>query len=131
MSRITPPAPASPSGSNPERKPPAPAGQAPVRPVNQTSAPGMPANKPNVTPPKAPSVGASAPPTRQGMPANKVPPNVGGNGAGKPGSPTMGGPVAPRTPGMPGIEQLQGRPTGRVLTKMGKVTREQVVEALD
>jgi type IV pilus assembly protein PilB len=31
---------------------------------------------------------------------------------------------------MPGIDQLQGRPIGRVLTKMGKVTREQVVEAL-
>ena len=29
------------------------------------------------------------------------------------------------------IDQLQGRPIGRVLTKMGKVTREQVVEALD
>jgi len=32
---------------------------------------------------------------------------------------------------MPAIDQLQGRPIGRVLTKMGKVTREQVVEALD
>jgi type IV pilus assembly protein PilB len=27
-------------------------------------------------------------------------------------------------------DQFQGRPIGRVLTKMGKVTREQVVEAL-
>jgi type IV pilus assembly protein PilB len=33
--------------------------------------------------------------------------------------------------GMPPIDQLQGRPIGRVLTKMGRVTREQVVEALD
>jgi type IV pilus assembly protein PilB len=32
---------------------------------------------------------------------------------------------------MPPIDQLKGRPLGRVLTKMGKVTREQVVEALD
>jgi hypothetical protein len=32
---------------------------------------------------------------------------------------------------MPPIDQLQGRPIGRVLTKMGKVNREQVVEALD
>src|SRR5207248_1611241 len=32
--------------------------------------------------------------------------------------------------GLPPIDQLQGRPIGRVLTKMGKVTREQVVEAL-
>ena len=38
----------------------------------------------------------------------------------------------PATPaGMPPIDQLKGRPLGRVLTKMGKVTREQVVEALD
>ena len=32
---------------------------------------------------------------------------------------------------MPAISELQGRQIGRVLTKMGKVTREQVVEALD
>ncbi len=39
---------------------------------------------------------------------------------------------AGQTPGgMPPIDQLKGRPLGRVLTKMGKVTREQVVEALD
>ena len=38
---------------------------------------------------------------------------------------------AARPGGMPPIDQLQGRPIGRVLTKMGKVTREQVVEALD
>ena len=31
---------------------------------------------------------------------------------------------------MPPIDQLQGRPIGRVLTKMSKVTREQIVEAL-
>ncbi len=42
------------------------------------------------------------------------------------------GPAAPvsSAPGTPPIDQLQGRPLGRVLTKMGKVTREQVVEAL-
>jgi type IV pilus assembly protein PilB len=32
--------------------------------------------------------------------------------------------------GMPPIAELQGRQIGRVLTKMGKITREQVVEAL-
>ena len=32
---------------------------------------------------------------------------------------------------MPPIDQLKGRPIGRVLTKMGRVSREQVVEALD
>jgi PncC family amidohydrolase len=31
----------------------------------------------------------------------------------------------------PPLDQLQGRPLGRVLTKMGKITREQVVEALN
>ena len=36
-----------------------------------------------------------------------------------------------RLPAMPAIAELKGRPIGRVLTKMGKVTREQVVEALD
>jgi type IV pilus assembly protein PilB len=41
-------------------------------------------------------------------------PNPGGSGGG----------------GMPPIDQLKDRPIGRVLTKMGKVTREQVVEAL-
>ncbi len=39
-------------------------------------------------------------------------------------------PPAPGGGGMPPLEELQGRPIGRVLTKMGKVTREQVVEAL-
>lgn len=32
--------------------------------------------------------------------------------------------------GMPPPDQLQGRPIGRVLTKMGKVTQELVIEAL-
>jgi PncC family amidohydrolase len=33
--------------------------------------------------------------------------------------------------GYPSIDQLQGRPVGRVLTKMGRITREQLVEALN
>src|SRR4051812_49484255 len=51
-------------------------------------------------------------------------------GAGKPGiAPAK--PAAPASSGgMPPISELQGRPIGRVLTKMGKVTRDQVVEAL-
>ncbi len=44
-----------------------------------------------------------------------------------PGGPNPGG---PNPGGIPPIDQLQGRPIGRVLTKMGKVTREQVQEAL-
>jgi type IV pilus assembly protein PilB len=53
--------------------------------------------------------------------------------AGKPAptSTAPAAPAAPATPSMPPVDQLQGRPIGRVLTKMGKVTREQVVEALD
>ena len=45
-------------------------------------------------------------------------------------------PIGPGAPGpnpgggMPPIDQLKGRPLGRVLTKMGKVTRDQVQEAL-
>ena len=48
-----------------------------------------------------------------------------------PASPTPGGGDANNNSGgMPPIAELQGRQIGRVLTKMGKVTREQVVEAL-
>jgi type IV pilus assembly protein PilB len=106
--------------------------------------PGMPAQKPGITTPKAPPVGASAPPTKSGVPANKVPiappgakPQAGG-GAAAPKAPSSALPpgaapaAAPASGGaMPPIDQLQGRPLGRVLTKMGKVTREQVVEALN
>src|SRR5687768_12992926 len=135
MSRVTPPTPGAGSGQpNPQR---------PTNPqASSSAAPGVGANKPNVTPPKAPTVGASAPPTGAGRPANMVPPRPGGGaapGAAKPSSnlpgaakPPAGG--APTGGGagstMPPIDQLQGRPIGRVLTKMGKVTREQVVEAL-
>jgi type IV pilus assembly protein PilB len=72
--------------------------------------PGAAANKPGATTPKAPTVGASSPPTK--------------------GGPAAPAPAPAATTGMPPIDQLQGRPIGRVLTKMGKVTREQVVEAL-
>ena len=56
--------------------------------------------------------------------------------AGKPAAAATGAGAAPTQPALPSvyggmpIDQLQGRPLGRVLTKMGKVTREQVVEAL-
>ena len=46
----------------------------------------------------------------------------------KPPTPPAGGTPGPG--GMPPIDQLKGRQIGRVLTKMGKVNREQVVEAL-
>jgi len=71
-----------------------------------------------------------------------VPAIAGGNGTSKPptggGSKVAGGSSSPPpsgggapTSGIPPIDQLQGRPIGRVLTKMGKVTREQVTEALN
>ncbi len=102
MSRVTPPPSSNPSGAPDPRKQ-----------QQGVKGPGMPANKPGATPPKAPSVGASSPPTKT------------------PGGAAPAPAAAPSTmPGMPPIDQLQGRPIGRVLTKMGKVTREQVVEAL-
>jgi type IV pilus assembly protein PilB len=147
MSRTTPPTTV--PGSNPEQpRRPAPTGA--------TTGPGAPAQKPNVTPIKAPTVGASAPPTAGGVPANKAPvrpaaaaptrpaaapgapkpaPAAGnGNGTARPPAPPSagdGGGAAPSAGGAPSIAELKGRPIGRVLTKMGKVVREQVVEALE
>ena len=143
MSRTTPPT--TMPGSSPND---------PKRPAGATG-PGVPAQKPNVTPTTAPSVGASAPPTAGGVPANKAPvrpaggaaPGAprpaaggGGNGAGAPPTATSAGRGGGAdsgdggggsTGGAPSIAELKGRPIGRVLTKMGKVVREQVVEALD
>jgi type IV pilus assembly protein PilB len=79
---------------------------------------------------KSPSTSAPESP-RPGAPARTPPP---GNGA-APAKPAAvqappAGDGVPGAGGMPPVDQLQGRPIGRVLTKMGKVTREQVVEAL-
>jgi type IV pilus assembly protein PilB len=129
---MTPPPPSTPSGSPEDpKRPAAPAG-------NVANRPGGPAQKPNVTTPKAPEVGAAAPPTAAGQPASKV---VAPPGAPRPAAAAATG--APRPPGAapapaahanaptPSIDELKSRPLGRVLTKMGKVTREQVVEALN
>jgi type IV pilus assembly protein PilB len=63
-----------------------------------------------------------------GTPGVPKSPTGGGNGiGGSSGTPGPGGGAG----GIPPISELQGRPIGRVLTKMGKVTREQVVEALN
>src|SRR5690349_6404346 len=62
----------------------------------------------------------ATPPTNP-APSGQNPQRPGGSGGSKPAA----------TGGMPPIDQLQGRPIGRVLTKMGKVNRDQVVEALD
>jgi len=72
-------------------------------------------------------------------PGNRPPskPTATSPAGGTPGGNTPGTNPAGNTPagapvntGMPPIEQLKGRQIGRVLVKMGKVTREQVVEAL-
>ncbi len=66
-----------------------------------------------------------------GSTAPKPPPGAtaGGMGGGAGSGVSGGGQTA--APGMPPIEELKGRPIGRVLLKMGKVTREQVLESLD
>jgi type IV pilus assembly protein PilB len=122
MSRATPPSPSSPS--DPNRRPASGPGTSGAKP----GIPGSGANRPNTTTPKAPAVGASAPPSAGGQQADKVATKA--TGAAPGGGDGAGAAVAP-VQGMPPIDQLQGRPIGRVLTKMGKVNREQVVEALD
>jgi type IV pilus assembly protein PilB len=102
-----------------------PANKVPVRPGGTPTAPrpagaGAGSNGAGVKHP-APTHGAGVKPTAP--PASNMP-------AGGSAPPGGGGGAPTAAPGMPPIDQLQGRPIGRVLTKMGKVTREQVVEAL-
>jgi type IV pilus assembly protein PilB len=94
--------------------------------MSQTSAPQSdPSRKPT---------GASSTPAQSRSEAPVVPnPRPAMTPAGAGGgvkSPVSSAPVAVGPGGIPPIDQLQGRPIGRVLTKMGKVTREQVAEAL-
>lgn len=133
MSRITPPAPGSPGNTNPSRP------ATPARPATPTPPTARPSSTTghghhHHTPhPVGPA--ANRTPGGNGSPAGKAPTGgAGGNGASRPpaggsggGAPSGGGGAS----GMPPIDQLQGRTIGRVLVKMGKVTREQVVEALD
>lgn len=104
--------------------------------------------KPTLPGAAKPAIGGAPKPTLPGAPSQQRPagiplaggsssssrpPSSTGGGSAVAGAPRPGGGVpAPVGPGgIPPIDQLQGRPIGRVLTKMGKVTREQVVEALD
>src|SRR5688572_829244 len=156
MSRITPPPPSTPSGSpdQPNKRPAAAGPGMPAQKPNLTtpkapelgaSAPpttgGQPANK-TVVPGSSPSAPASPtqPAGGNGSAAAKpAPAKVANIFAPKTGA-AGGAGVAPAAPaptsggaagsGMPAIAELKQRPIGRVLTKMGKVTREQVVEAL-
>jgi len=124
MSRVTPPGTTPPTGTAPAN-PTAPRPPVSVRPtvVPVTRLPGakppMPAagGNGNGKPPIAPPV---TPPDNSN--SGSVPPPGGGTPVPAPGG---GG-----TP-MPPISELKGRPLGRVLQKMGKVTREQYTEALN
>src|SRR3954470_12108819 len=116
MSRTVSHQPGAPGPSDPNRKP--------AHPINPAHAP-----KPPSAPGQHPKPTGSTP-ARPGAPRP-----ASGNGATPPtppGAPPSGGGAAPSggTPGLPPIDQLQGRPIGRVLTKMGKINRDQLVEAL-
>src|SRR2546423_1593189 len=145
MSRIIPPPTTNPAGMPDEPKRPAasspaqPAANAPHKP-----APTIP--RPNITPgAKPPIIPRPVIRPAHGAPAAKGPgaPAAGGNGApAKPAAPAAkgdgqvptapaGGEAGPATSAAPNVAELKGRPIGRVLTKMNKVTREQIVEALD
>jgi len=71
-------------------------------------------------PPKPPAPAAAHP----SRPQSAAPP------AKPPEGPKVANGNGDNSGGMPPIDQLQGRPIGRVLTKMGKIIRDQVVEAL-
>ncbi|MFN4243813.1 MAG: type II secretion system ATPase GspE [Tepidisphaerales bacterium] len=103
MSQVT----SNPPSSNPDPRKPGQSGGPTTPAAGRAETPVVPNPKPAIGAPAAPS---AAPPGQSG-------------GAGIRN-------VASAVAGMPPIDQLQGRPIGRVLTKMGKVTREQVVEAL-
>ena len=87
--------------------------------------PGDPARRPGLgnPTPKAPEVGASSPPNGKGQVADRTKAGVDATDGKSDGK-------SDGAPEMPPIEQLKSRQLGRVLTKMGRVTREQVVEGL-
>jgi type IV pilus assembly protein PilB len=104
----------------------------PLRPAGGSPAAPAGPRPVTATPAGANGAGIARPPSGTGG-SNKVASPGGGGGAKPPGGGGPGKPGGGAAPsgGMPPIDQLQGRPIGRVLTKMGKVTREQVIEALN
>jgi type IV pilus assembly protein PilB len=72
-------------------------------------------------PPRPPSGSGGTPPSGGATPPGGTPP---------PATPGGGGPGGGAPRGLPPVSELKGRPLGRVLQKMGKVTREQYTEAL-
>ncbi|HEY7089144.1 MAG TPA: ATPase, T2SS/T4P/T4SS family [Tepidisphaeraceae bacterium] len=104
-------------------KPPTPTSSAvPKAPVQPGAKPGAPA--------RTPPAGTPKPPSAQGGNGTSKPPASTGGGSAVAGGGAEAGGGGGGTPGMPPIDQLQGRPIGRVLVKMGKVNRDQVQEAL-
>ncbi len=102
-------------------------GVKPVASAVPRPVPGAPPSKtgtpaPGIRPAGSSSSSGSKPTTPGSSSASKPPSSTGGSNRVASGG---------ASGGMPPIDQLQNRPIGRVLTKMGKVTREQVVEALD
>ena len=148
MSKATPPAPMPSPSNKPNGVPTAAPNAAPNG--TPVAGPGSVAQRPGATTPMAPSLGASAPPSRTGGIADKAHaaglsggyPSLAKPGSIPPGKPPVTTTAAPagssgggNTPaGQPpklDVERdLKGRQTGRILTKMGKVSRDQVVEAL-
>jgi len=131
-----------PQGSSlPTQVPPSPAkpaGAQPARPVPMQNRPGVVPYKPPVAPAARPGGAPISPAAKPGAPAagNGAAPKAAAAGPAAPGAakPAAAAPAAPAAggpTGMPGVGELKGRPIGRVLTKMNKVTREQVVEALE
>ena len=101
----------------------------PIRPPGSTGA----AQGPR---PVSPAPGGTRPPQRPPSSTGGPGRVAGGGSGGTPSKPPQqggqgGSPEGPApVSGMPPIDQLKGRPIGRILTKMSKVTRDQVVEAL-
>ena len=150
MSKLTPPAPTPSPSNNPKPIGPASASKPPLSPppIVRSGAPGGTVIKPptpsghgsgpNGLPLRPPVVGsAGAPPARPPLVGGAPPARPPLVGSAPPSAPARapgasgGGGGASAPPAMPPIDQLQGRPIGRILTKMGKVTRDQVVEALN
>ena len=128
--KVNPPAPSAGQTAGQSRdpyavKPAAPSGQASPQPRPAGA-------QPSAQPRPAGSAGAPA-----ARPAGSSSSSPSSAAAGRPGGSGTGAtaaaaaaPAAASGGATPPISELKGRPIGRVLTKMGKVNREQVVEAL-
>jgi type IV pilus assembly protein PilB len=136
MSKLTPPV--SPSPASSQLKP---AGGAVASAVPKPAAiPMRSATTGPVAAPTGPRLASATPATAGGAGMHRPPSSTGGSsrvagGAGdvpRPPGSSGGAAGGPIDPSKLDIERdLKGRPLGRILTKMGKVTREQVVEALN